>query len=234
MDKLDLHREQLRDLPFFAETKEAFKGEKFTHIRCLALGQPTASFQARYQLAYLLELADHLEVEPSNISHWDPVFDENDTELLVKQLGHRVDEVYDVPTGQVLYFMPHAELTMTNDILKQEQPRWLLANNIVHHTDRYTKQKLMDTYPLIAHIVHALESSAPKDENKDKNAASDGFERVAPKRRNRKQFVPQPITYDFDEYYFSGARQTAFVHNQLKLAVWQNSFLDLLVLELTP
>lgn len=230
MDKLDHHRDQLRDLPFFAETKAAFAGKKFTHIRSLALGQPTANFQARYQLAYLLELADHLEVTPTNISHWDPVFDDNDTDLLVNQLGHCIDEVYDVPTGSVLYYMPHAELTMTNTILQQEQPRWLVANNIVNHTDRYTKQKLMDTYPLIAHIVHALESTTTNDN--DKTPSDDGFEKVVPKRRNRKQFVPQPITYDFDQYYFSGARQTPFRHNNLKQAVWQNAFLDLLVLEL--
>lgn len=223
MDKLDSRRLQVAELEFWKESQAVFTDEIFTHIRCLALGLPTDSFQAGYQLAYLLELAQYLKVKPENISHWDPVFTEEDTKSL-KLLGHVVEEIWTVPEGTVLYFMPHAELSMTNDIIDSEKPRWILANNLVHHTDRYTLQKLLDTYPLIAHLVHSLNSSETKPE-------SDGFEKVT-KRRNRKQFQPPTLSYDYSTFYFDKANVTQFKENVGKQVPWNNSFSDLALTEI--
>lgn len=115
-------------------------------IRCVAIGSFHEEFAALYQMALLLELWTFLGADRGNkilVSVYDPVFTGADR-ALIETLGPEwsVDEtVLWAPSSasEVLYFLPHAPLDLTERIVASENPRFWLANHISKHTDRYTK-----------------------------------------------------------------------------------------------
>ncbi|EGW31920.1 uncharacterized protein SPAPADRAFT_61023, partial [Spathaspora passalidarum NRRL Y-27907] len=134
-----------------------------TTIRCLALGSPIESINARYQLALLVELAKN--VSASHISVYDPVFTPEDIDLF-KDIFENVDTLEEFKTNSTttLYFLPHAPLDLTETIFKTHEPMFVLANDIVSHTDRLTKAKLLETYPVLATMVHIANKSEQVDD----------------------------------------------------------------------
>lgn len=205
-----LHSELLEST-ILNETLSLIKQYGFTRIRCLALGSPSESKNAMYQLAYLKEVVDVLAID--DVSLYDPVFNPVDKELF-RTMNYAVEELY-TPTDQLktLYFLPHAPLELTEVLLNQDNPLFLLANDLVSHTDRLTKMKLHQTYKTISLLVHLQHDVA---------VVSD-FIPVSKKKRNKKIVYQQPeIVYDLLESYFEKIKISRF-----QVDGWDNSFSDL-------
>lgn len=229
---------------------------EISKIRCLAIGSFAQDFQARYQMAFLLNLVSYLnfsKAEDSNhvsVSIYDPVFDERDLKYIA-DLGSQwtVDPItidnkdtIDPPCKDILFFLPHAPLDLTQTVILQEQPLLLLANNLTQHTDRYTKSKLYDKYPIISKLVHILDNNDEQLTSKDKVEDSnlDGFTVIQKesRRRNRKnksiKFTEPTINYDAIDSYFTNIKiRTTFDDGKLlKDQPWINSFSDLALHEI--
>lgn len=239
---LKSYRDVVHASEMFVTLQKELSGYKkeIYNIRCLAIGSFTDDFPAKYQLALLLELIQFLSEEDKTIqvSIYDPVFDESDLEYIKKhhptwETTETVDKKIFNPQS-TLFFLPHAPLDLTELILKVEQPRIYLANNIVQHTDRYTKSQLNEKYPLLSKLMHVLEVSKKEEAKEEKDsAASDGFITFVSKR-NRKQkskykFVEKTIDYESIPSNFTKCTiKTAFDEGkQLKDKPWVNSFSDL-------
>ncbi|KAG0672369.1 hypothetical protein C6P45_003053 [Maudiozyma exigua] len=210
------------------------------NIRCLAIGSFSDDFPARYQLALLLELIQVLTEEDKTIrvSIYDPIFNETDFKYIKTAYPtwvttETVDKEIFNPKS-TLYFLPHAPLDLTEFILRTEEPKLYLANNIVQHTDRYTKSQLNEKYPLLSKLLNVLEAQKQKEPKKDPvSSASDGFTAFVSKR-NRKQkskykFVEKRIDYESIPSNFSKCTiKTTFSDGKLlKDKPWVNSFSDL-------
>lgn len=209
-------------------------------VRCLAIGSFYEDFPARYQLALLLELVEFLAGEAQrtiSVSVYDPVFSSEDLGF-ISEMGSSwtCDEKTPSCTGadwprQALFFLPHAPLDLTEQVLKAEKPSLWLANNVIAHTDRYTKLQLHAKYPVISKLVHALESS-----NKDVKAPAaleeEGFKTFVSKRKkrkNRNRFVEPTVDFSsVDSYFENCSVLTSFDDGSLlKDQPWINSFSDL-------
>lgn len=223
-DRLEGCRAVVRESAMFRELKETlvpFAGE-IDGIRCLALGSFHEDLPARYQLALLLELEELLG--GVSVSLYDPAFTEDDIGYLKKR-GYTIEESGGFRDG-MLHFLPHAPLDLTEQVLIAEQPRLLLANNIVQHTDRYTKARLHEKYPTVSKLLHVLERAASTHTN-----AVDQFTTFVSKkkRRNKKVFKEPVIDYDSVKSYFSHCsiitdfQRGALLRDQ----PWNNSFSDL-------
>ncbi|AGO12436.1 AaceriAER084Wp [[Ashbya] aceris (nom. inval.)] len=206
--------------------------EGLTRIRCLALGKFHDEAPARWQLALLLELVDYLG-PGVQCSVYDPAFTAEEL-AFVEQLGEQwsVDEQSPWSTelsDQVLFFLPHAPLSLSESVVEAEQPRLWLANQLVQHTDRYTKAQLFEKYPLISKLVSYLDSGS-----KAGTASNDGFSTFVPKRsrrqrRNKAVFTEPNIDYGSVRSYFTGcAVLTDFCGGELlRDKPWLNAFSDL-------
>ncbi|CUM48692.1 uncharacterized protein AC631_00319 [Debaryomyces fabryi] len=233
-DKLDKDEVELLNVKFskyekimsesslFAETVKMLKDHSITHIRCLALGSPSDSNAALYQLAYLTQICGQLSIKPSNVSLYDPVFNELDKRFLTTVKLFKISDEDDLIGTKTLYFLPHASLELTEQVLKESQPLFLLGNDIISHTDRLTKRKIHDTYRNISLLIRVLESvkALPKER--------DGFISVTAKKRksrNKKPVFKEPeIEYNYDDCYFNAAELTRIESVQ---GVWGSSFSDI-------
>lgn len=56
------------------QSRHPESGKFIRHFRCLALGSPTDSANAMYQLAIQELIITDLEIAPENVTCWDPVF----------------------------------------------------------------------------------------------------------------------------------------------------------------
>lgn len=239
---LQSYREIIRESDMFISLQQEltkYRNEIY-NIRCLAIGSFSDDFPAKYQLALLLELIKFLTEEDKTIrvSVYDPIFTETDLKYIkTHQPTWKTTEIVDKKTfspESTLFFLPHAPLDLTEFILKDEEPRIYLANNIVQHTDRYTKFQLYEKYPLLSKLMHVLEASKKEEPKKDKDSsASDGFTTFVSKK-NRKQkskykFVEKTIDYESISSSFTKCTiKTTFDDGkQLKDKPWVNSFSDL-------
>ncbi|CAG9762395.1 unnamed protein product [Ceutorhynchus assimilis] len=91
---------------------------KVGKIITLGLGQITDLTVPRYQLALLLCLQDLLEAK---IIAFDPIFNENDKELLtnfgIKVENLNVEAKHKVNTETILFYLPHCPKQLTNNLL---------------------------------------------------------------------------------------------------------------------
>lgn len=98
---------------------------KLTSIRCLALGSPTTSSIALYQLALLQLIQTHLGIPDTEISMWDPVFTNMDMEVF-GALGYKTEENYDNSTKDwtksTLVYMIHSPPSLTESIISTVAP----------------------------------------------------------------------------------------------------------------
>ncbi|KOG98081.1 Ber1p [Saccharomyces eubayanus] len=211
-------------------------------VRCVAIGNFKEDFPATYQFALLLEIIDHIHSENSRdivVSLYDPVFTKEET-IYLKTLGERwvIEENFLESNtsnyGSVLYFLPHAPLDLTENILSSECPHLWLANNIVSHTDRYTKAQLYEKYPRLGKLVHYLQPSiTPETKKQD---SMDDFTTFVPKRKRKnrnnssklKVKLPE-LDYESIATKFTSCRiLTDFDGGKyLKEQPWINSFSDL-------
>ncbi|KAG5418656.1 hypothetical protein I9W82_004184 [Candida metapsilosis] len=205
--KVEENRKVIQKSKFFNELKESID-VPFERIRCLALGSPSQSSDARYQYALLLELIDWLKI--SDVSIYDPVFTEEDKELLKE---YRVEEEYNLPQDEhTLFYIPHLPLEVMETVVNTEKPVYFLGNDAIAHTDRLTKKKLAEMYPSMAIMVKLQGSEL-----------DDGFTKV----KSRKKFKEPEIVYNFESVYFSKVEIVRYKHNFDKNDPWGNSFSDL-------
>ena len=157
--KLTSFRNIIRSSPFWKETTTLIDDHKFEYLNCYALGSPLQSKNALYQFAYLLELADELNAK---VRISDPVLTSHDKELAEK---HQCEISFEpTDSSKTLYFLPHAPLDLTEDIIgKDHKPVYLLCNDMVAHTDRLTKKKLNEQYQNLSLLVHLIEEKEEKE-----------------------------------------------------------------------
>lgn len=88
-------------------------------IRCYGLGSPTASLDARAQLALVAVLIDIIG-KGVQVSFYDPVLSDVDKQLLLSQ-GHSVLSVDEATqhtaTSATLFYMPHCDASLYDDVL---------------------------------------------------------------------------------------------------------------------
>lgn len=219
LDKLLRFRQTIKSSQLFQETIDLIPTNSISKIRCLALGSPITSNASLYQFGYLLELMDHLKVEASL---YDPIFNDNDSEIFHHFNDITVIDLEHSSPSLTLYFLPHADLSVTNDLIKTYKPCYLLGNDLTSHTGRLSKQKLHDNYQMLSLLVHLVDSQHPHQQP----SPSDEFTPVVKsknKRRNKK-FVPAQITYDYSSCYFKSIQLTRLNHIN---GPWANAFTDL-------
>lgn len=229
--KLGKYQEIIRESNILTKTFELidkFNEEQiaFKRIRCLALGSPVETKIALFQLAYLVEIQREYSVEPENVSLYDPVFNKDDERLLKEHLGYEIDETYDIEEAcikETIFFLPHAGLDITDCLIEETKPQWIIGNDLISHTERLSKQKLYETYRNLAYLVKLIEES-------NHNQIDDGFTSVKPKskknRKNKYVFKEPELIYDFSKVYFDKV-----LHEKLPSddGVWGNAFTDLTV-----
>ena len=220
--KLSKYESIMAESTLFKETIKILQYRSITHIRCLALGSPSDSNAALYQLAFLTQVCRDFDVNPSNVSLYDPVFNELDNQFLTNVTNFKISEKDTFVGLKTLYFLPHASLELTEQVLNDSKPSFLLANDIISHTDRLTKKKIHDTYRTISLLIKVLENTkiAPKE--------SDDFISVTLKKkknRNKKPVFKEPeIEYDYANCYFKTAELARIENVQ---GVWGSSFSDI-------
>lgn len=217
----DKYVSQMQQSELVKETLDLLRDKGITKIRCLALGLPFHTINALYQLAYVAVLTEKLGIEALEVSLFDPVFDEHDRDLLVG-MKYKVSELYEQTDSNTLYFLPHAPLELTDHVLAEFKPRWLLGNDVAAHTDRLTKKELHDKYRLIS-LLHNLVAAS------ETNVPDNGFVPVSRRKKNRKRqnklvYEDPKIEYDYESTYFSSATIMRLKHIE---GCWGNSFTDL-------
>ncbi|EDO18704.1 hypothetical protein Kpol_1055p61 [Vanderwaltozyma polyspora DSM 70294] len=240
-------RDVIRESVMFKEVTGKIKEfNGIDRVRCLAIGDFQEDFPARYQLAFLLECLNWLREELASdlqVSIYDPVFSPENLKYL-ESLGPCWSIDSDPPadwkdhTNTTLFFLPHAPLDLTETVIVQEHPKLWLANNLIQHTDRYTKSQLFEKYPTLSKLVHILSEneSAALIENKNKDNKNDddeGFTTFTSKKkkrsRNKNVYREPVIDYDSIDSYFKTCRLLTTFDNgtQLKNSPWNHSFSDL-------
>lgn len=101
LDSLTFNQVKSASHSYEHHTTKTTQRTSLTSIRCLALGSPTESHLALYQLALLQLLTSHLKMLPEKVSMWDPVFVAADLELF-EALGYKTEEVYEKQTEELL------------------------------------------------------------------------------------------------------------------------------------
>ncbi|KZT69076.1 SRR1-domain-containing protein [Daedalea quercina L-15889] len=131
-------------------------------VLCLGLGSPSASRDARAQLAFLLAICDDLQIDRAHVSVYDPVFAAEDIALLAA-LGHvaaaapasascpppltpPVQHGRFRAAGPTVAFMPHCDLRLYENLLRENwsgaDPRAglsqlvLIANRLSDYAER--------------------------------------------------------------------------------------------------
>lgn len=194
----------IRTSKLFQDISLSLENIEISTIRCLALGSPSESKNARFQLALLIELQQLLDAE---VSLYDPIFNEKDNEILK---DFTIEKEFTSDSSKTLYFLPHASLELTEEVLNTNQPKYFLANDVIAHTDRLTKKTCRQ-------LPHPFYNCASSRENK----VDDGFTRVS-----RKRFKEPVITYDIDSVYFDKVQISRYLHTN-KNDAWGTSFTDL-------
>lgn len=215
---LEAKEQAIKSSELFQHIQSDLSPGLFTRIRCLALGSPSQNEPALYQLALLRLLTAANDVEDADVSLYDPVFSPLDIELF-KELHYKHEDSYDSEHRETLYFLPHAPLSLTSKIIKDDAPQLLLANNIITHTDRLTKSELFDKYPTLAKLTSLVDV---------KNSPVDDFKPVVSKRKSRKsknKFKEPELDYSKIEAHFQQATVTSY--KDFEEGAWLNSFTDI-------
>lgn len=208
---IDSYREVIRKSDLFGKTIECLQSYNISKIRCLALGSFAEEFPAKYQLALLLEILDNINTI-KEVSLYDPVFNEVDKLFIKEQSNwHIVEQEHYQDTGncgETLFYMPHAPLDLTEEVIKREKPKLILGNEMSQHTDRYTEKQLYDKYPLLSKLVYGSKNYSKVSNPKiNVSAEGDGFVRQESKksrrRKNKWHIEPTVIDYSSVPSYFA-------------------------------
>ena len=90
----------IRTSKLFQDISLSLENIEISTIRCLALGSPSESKNARFQLALLIELQQLLDAE---VSLYDPIFNEKDNEILK---DFTIEKEFTSDSSKTLYFLP--------------------------------------------------------------------------------------------------------------------------------
>lgn len=213
-NQLASYRKVIRGSTLISQIRASLGNEPgFSVIRCLALGSPTASRSALFQLALLIEVASIYKVR--SVSVYDPVFCNADRALL-ERLHYDISETLENAASDCLFFLPHADLELTEEVLMRHEPHWLLSNNILHHTERMPRYRVHEKFRTISLLLERIERSqttaneahlGEADEKKHQKSEIpavlvDGFV-AAPtgrkKGRKHNVYVPPPIEFNFED-----------------------------------
>ncbi|KAF8626253.1 hypothetical protein AX15_004931 [Amanita polypyramis BW_CC] len=129
----------------------------FATVICLGLGSPSSSQNARVQLAFLLEICDHLSIERHMVSLYDPIFSREDLSLLeglrLTVLSNNENGVHpmDAPT---IVFMPHCDMELYENLLKANWKPQLHTMKLLFIANQLSEY-------LINNPMHILEAKAP-------------------------------------------------------------------------
>ncbi|KAF8810135.1 hypothetical protein BYT27DRAFT_7162283 [Phlegmacium glaucopus] len=138
-------------------------------VLCLGLGSPSSSHVSRVQLAFLSEACQSLEVNPGDISIYDPVFTTED-HLLFEELNMKVlietanksaaSYALNVPT---ICFMPHCDLDLYESLLQSNWNRaqlsniFLIGNHLEMYLENKSKRALESGSPCLLQIAPLLD-----------------------------------------------------------------------------
>ncbi|EPT05905.1 hypothetical protein FOMPIDRAFT_1021076 [Fomitopsis schrenkii] len=136
-------------------------GFRCQNVLCLGLGSPSASRDARAQLAFLLTLCEDLRIDRAHVSVYDPVFAEDDIALLDALGRARFRAV--APT---LAFMPHCDLRLYENLLREN---WagggaglsqlvLIANRLSDYAESVPARKMAVEHPCVWRLAPYLAS----------------------------------------------------------------------------
>lgn len=217
-DNLEVKKSILKESKLFENIINALESPKFTKIRCVALGSPSQEEPALYQLALLMLIIEKFEIEGEQVSLYDPVFTALDNDLLTSFKFQIKDQYIPNDDDSILFFLPHAPLSLTNQVISEQNPKLLLANNIQTHTTRLTKTELFEKYPVISKLVSLLnKEETPKDD----------FEPVVKKknRRQRSKFTEPKVDHSEVDTYFKNINLISF--KEFEEGEWLNSFTDI-------
>lgn len=112
----------LLDSNFQAAARAALHLQNVTCIRCYGTGSPSASLEARCQLALLPLLLEMLPNKAQSIAVkvYDPVLTEVDKEV-IQHLGGSIlqpeEATQHATTEKVLFYMPHCDAALYNEVL---------------------------------------------------------------------------------------------------------------------
>lgn len=217
VERVNGARQELETSRLVEELCEHFRVDEICNLICLALGSPELSSAARFQLALVDCLVKRLQLDPSKVFLYDPVFTKIDKQLL-DTLGYRIELLESAVknsehSSKVLYFLPHASLELTEQVVSQYSPHILLANDVVAHTDRLTKRKLFETYRTLSYMTLLLDSPSPET----------GFKTVTKNRKNKRAYVEPELDYSKDIMHFN----TVTIHRLTISGSWDNAFTDL-------
>jgi len=157
--------------PFTVLIRDRVLDAKFTSpekILCLGLGSPSNSRDARAQLAFLLRLCGDLNLVGAHVTLYDPIFTDEDTQLLGVRLGLNITSV---PIGYALsaptiVYMPHCDMTLYESFLREN---WsndrlslviLIGNNLCDYTESNSSRKMSGNFPCILQLAPYLESKS--------------------------------------------------------------------------
>lgn len=196
----------VRSLRVLSDAAALLRG-RIKRVRCLALGSPALEPQAQWQLALLVALAAELGV--ADVTLHDPCFTAADVALIEGE-GLVVAQHPPDPEG-CLYYMPHAPRSLMEQVVREQQPRWILGNDVRATQGALDARGFWEKYPLLATLVHL---SAPPQ------TAETVYKRVRP-RRSKYTYVEREVPYE--HAYFSGVD----IHPLAAAGPWHNAFSDL-------
>lgn len=238
MDRINVAEQDIGNSELLLIILLELKDLDISHIICLALGSPELSSAARYQLALLKKLVEGFELSPSKVFLYDPVFTDTDKQVITS-LGYHLESlelavklcleepsttkeetettetnVEDKTTPRILYFLPHASLELTEEVLSRYHARYLLANDAIAHTDRLTTRKLYDNYRTLSYLVLLTDQSSVETQ----------FQTVKKKRRQKTNvFVEPKLDFSADNMYFNSTT----IKRLPTEGPWGNAFTDL-------
>lgn len=220
-DKLLRHKKCIESSSLYNDTIELLEPLKFDRIRCLALGSPCEEFQALYQLALLELIIEKFKIQANLISIYDPAFTENDISLFEGK-EFIVESTCEWDSRSTLFFMPHAPRSMTEILLNEKKPLWVLGNDSSVTIGTLSSAKFLEKYPTLATIVHLYERKTPQ------RKPEDNFKVVTGRRRKSKQnklvYVAPELIYDTDGMYFNDIEITRIASPENP--IWNDSFSD--------
>ncbi|VVT51083.1 uncharacterized protein SAPINGB_P002978 [Magnusiomyces paraingens] len=138
-------------------------------VRCLALGSPTDSHNAMYQLALLGLLLNHLGLPSSSVSCWDPVFTPADLKLF-DRLGYTVSQtdpeepqIAKPNTSATLYYVIHSPPLLTEKVLARANESSLrtvvIGNNLTTYTNHHSDAELSEKYPVLFKAIEDVDGN---------------------------------------------------------------------------
>ncbi|ANZ73831.1 BA75_01552T0 [Komagataella pastoris] len=215
-----------RQLGAFKDNIVVFDSAK--KLRCVGLGSPTNSTAALYQLAFLLEIKDYLDIEI--VSAFDPVFEPKDVDLFAK-LSIEVEETYEFDkegNTPTVYYMPHLPVGILERTLETVKPRMLLTNDVTLYTLKMKNAEMKEKYPNITRLSNLV---------KDPSLVlpDDGF--IIKKKKTNKfnlSLPPPDSSEPFDySWYAEKLHFNRLLIGQDLSQQWGAAFSDLAIYKLT-